>query len=553
MLTRRMFHTRLLATASLFAVPGIALSAPTGASVYEIWLNRLTFGASPSSRAAIAAMGREVWLDDQLARKVSDPGLDAMLSSARLRIAFDAGQVGGRKWEAVDQLRPLRYLDAPAADLVTLAVYRDEVSVQWVERIRPMEEVIAASLIRAVHAEAQLREVMTQFWHEHFSVNAAKKAETAAFFPLYDAAMRKHALGNFRVLLGEVARSPSMLYFLDNDTNRATPANENFARELMELHTLGAENYLNDRYSRWDEVPGATEGLAEGYLDLDVYEVARAFTGWSVGDWRDLNDGSRAPETGEVHFIAAWHDPYQKRVLGRDFPPNRGPMVDGDEVLDILARHPGTARHVCRKIARRLLSDEPEAGLVARLADVFLAGADAPDQIARVVRALVLSPEFEAPPAKVRRPFEVLASLYRATGAKVTTTQMQYRGLLARAGWWQHQYVLPTGHPDRNPPWTGAGTLNRIVDLVMDAHEDWFDGATADLVAVLPGETAEGFVRRHAGAVAPARGGEVAADVLRLAAHRYGMPIAGLPDEERHTLATQAIAFAALTPDFLLR
>lgn len=557
MLTRRMFHTRLLASLSLAAVPGfapdIALSAPMGVSTDEVWLNRLTFGATPASRAAIAAMGRAAWLDDQLDRGVSDPGLDAALAAARLRIAYGAGQEGDIAWDAVDELRPLGYLGAPPTDMVQLAEYRADVILNWAQRVRPGEEVIAASLIRAVHAEAQLREVMTQFWHEHFSVNTDKKVEVAAFFPLYDASMRQHAFGNFRALLGAVARSPSMLYFLDNDTNRATPANENFARELMELHTLGAENYLNDRYSRWDEVPGASEGLAEGYLDLDVYEVARAFTGWSVGDWRDLGDDLRAPETGEVHFIAGWHDPYQKRVLGREFPPNRGPMVDGDEVLDILARHPGTARHICRKIARRLLSDEPEAGLVARLAEVFLAAVDAPDQIARVVRALVLSPEFQAPPAKVRRPFEVLAGLYRATGAKVITTEILYRGLLARAGWWQHRYNLPTGHPDRSLPWTGAGTLNRIVDLVLDAHEDWFDGATADLAAVLPGETAAAFVRRHVAAVAPAREAEIAADVLQMAERRPMLPMAGVPEDERHALATQAIAFAALTPDFLLR
>lgn len=553
MLTRRMFHTRLLATLSLFAAPGVALSAPTEVSLDEVWLNRLTFGASPASRATISAMGRVAWLDDQLSRGVSDPGLDAAMAAARLRIEHGGGQVGDLKWEAVDELRPLQYQNATPADVVQFAMFRDDVLLQHVERVRPAEEVIAASLIRAVHAESQLREVMTQFWHEHFSVNATKTVSVAAFFAFYDATMRRHALGNFRSLLGEVARSPSMLYFLDNDTNRATPANENFARELMELHTLGAEHYLNDRYSRWDEVPGATEGLAEGYLDLDVYEVARAFTGWSVGDGRDVNDGEHAPESGEVNFVAAWHDPYQKRVLGREFPPNRGPMVDGDEVLDILARHPGTARHICRKIARRLLTDDPDAALVARLAEVFLAAADAPDQIAQVVRALVLSPEFAAPPAKVRRPFEVLAALYRASGARVVSTELRYRWLLGRAGWWQHQYILPTGHPDRSPPWTGAGTLNRIVDLVLDAHEDAFDGATADLAAVLPGETAEAFVRRHALAVAPAQADGVVSDVMRLAAVRLRMPIAGLSEEERNTMATQAIAFAALTPDFLVR
>lgn len=551
-----MFHTRLVASLALVAAPGFAGAATEAATetrADDIWLNRLTFGASPAARAEIAAKGRLAWLEEQLALDAPDPELDAALGSARLRIAYGAVEEGGNSWPAVDELRPLGLLSATPPELVRLATYRADENVNWMERVRPSHEVISASLIRAVHAKAQLREMMTQFWHEHFTVNAGKGMETGAYFGLYDGVMRRHALGNFRALLGEVARSPSMLHFLDNASNRATPANENFARELMELHTLGAENYLNDRYSRWDEVPGATEGMAVGYLDLDVYEVARAFTGWSVGDGRDLYDGSAAPLTGEVHFVTSWHDPYQKRVLGHDFAPNRGPMADGDAVLDLLARHPGTARHVCRKIARRFLADEPEAGLVARLADVFLAASEAPDQIAQVVRALVLSPEFEAPPAKVRRPFEYMAGLYRATGAKVDATDNGFAGLLARAGWRQHQYALPTGHPDRNAPWTGAGTLNRIIELTLDAHEDWFDGASVDLAAVAPDETLEAFLRRHAGALVPARGSEVATEVLRLEGMSPRFVAARLDGEQRHELARQAIAFAALTPDFLLR
>jgi len=556
MLTRRMFHTRLVASLALTAAPRFAGAATqTGGeiSVDDIWLNRLTFGASPAARAEIAAKGRLAWLEEQLAVDAPDPELDAALAAARLRISYDAGEENGISWPAVDELRPLELLQAPPAALTRLATYQADVSVNWMERVRPSHEVIAASLIRAVHAKAQLREMMTQFWHEHFTVNAGKGMETAAYFGLYDAVMRRHALGNFRAFLGDVARSPAMLHFLDNASNRATPANENFARELMELHTLGAENYLNDRYSRWDEVPGATEGLAVGYLDLDVYEVARAFTGWSVGDGRDQYDGSSAPLTGEVHFVTSWHDPYQKRVLGHDFAPNRGPMADGDAVLDLLARHPGTARHVCRKIARRFLADEPEDGLVGRLAEVFLAASEAPDQIAQVVRALVMAPEFEAPPAKVRRPFEYLAGLYRATGAKVDATERGFAGLLARAGWRQHQYALPTGHPDRNAPWTGAGTLNRIIELTLDAHEDWFDGASADLAAVAPDETVAAFLTRHAGALVPARGGEVADEILQLERLAPGTIAARLDGEQRHDLARQAIAFAALTPDFLLR
>ena len=174
----------------------------------------------------------------------------------------------------------------------------------------------------------QLREIMTQFWHEHFSVNATKSETTSIFFPQYDNHMRQHTIGSFRELLGAVAHSPSMLIYLDNDDSRASPANENYARELLELHTLEQGNYFNDLYDDWKAVPGATEGAAEGYIDQGVYEVARAFTGWTVGDGRWVTDDTYAPMSGKMHYVEAWHDPYQKRILGHEFPPYSAPMAD---------------------------------------------------------------------------------------------------------------------------------------------------------------------------------------------------------------------------------
>jgi uncharacterized protein (DUF1800 family) len=422
------------------------------------------------------------------------------------------------------------------------------------ERIRPALEVIAAALIRAVHAEAQLREVMTQFWHDHFSVNALKDEFTAAFFASHDALLRDHAFGNFRALLGGVARSPAMLYYLNNADSIASPANENYARELLELHTLGAGNYLNDRHSDWRTVPGAEAGLAEGYLDLDVYEVARAFTGWSVGDGRWLAEGETAPRTGRVHYVARWHDPYQKRILGREFPPHRGPMEDGEEVLDMLARHPGTARHVCEKLARRFLADVPPAALVDRLALAFLGAAEAPDQIAQVLRLLVAAPEFSAPPAKLRRPFEFLVAIYRATGAEVASTENGFQWQLGRAGWRLHEYGPPTGHPDRSSAWTGASTLNRYVDFALNGLDAGFDGAEADLAPLAaPDETIAAFATRHAEALAPGQGAAVTADLAGAFGVAPGQPAGDLSADDRQGLARAAVAFAALTPEFLLR
>lgn len=555
MLTRRMFHTRLIAAiaAGSSGLPRIVQAAD--AKQARLWLNRLTFGASQACLAEFATLGPEAWLDRQLSLPVSDPALEDRLSRARLRIAYPAGtDENGASWPAVDEMRPLSALQADPAALLPLIDWTPGRGMDFTERLRPAAEVIAAALIRAVHAEAQLREVMTQFWHDHFNVNAMKDEYTAAFFASYDASLRQHALGNFRTLLGEVVRSPAMLYYLNNADSIASPANENYARELLELHTLGAGNYLNDRYQDWKSVPGATEGQAEGYLDLDVYEVARAFTGWSVGDGRWLAEGETAPLTGRFAYIDRWHDPYQKRILGREFPPNRGPMADGDEVLDILSAHPGTARFLCAKMARRLLADDPPASLVDRMAGTFLAARDAPDQIAQVIRVLVLSPDFAAPQHKLRRPFEFLAALYRATGAEVQSGENGFHWQLQRAGWRQHEYGPPTGHPDRLTAWTGASTLNRYVDLALSGLEDWFDGARADLTALAhDDETTQAFAARQAEALAPGQGAAIAADLAGAFGFDATVPARDYPAADRQALAQTAVAFAALTPDFLLR
>ena len=555
MLTRRMFHTRLLAALASATLPLVAPARAGQTDQARLWLNRLTFGATAAEIASFAALGAEAWLDRQLALPVTDPALEDRLAAARLRISYPAGaDENGATWPALDEVRPLAALTADPASLLPLIDWTPGRGMDYAERLRPATEVIAAALIRAVHAQAQLREVMTQFWHDHFNVHATKDEYTAAFFASHDAILRAGALGNFRALLGEVARSPAMLYYLNNADSIASPANENYARELLELHTLGAGNYLNDRYDDWHSVPGAAAGLAEGYLDLDVYEVARAFTGWSMGDGRWIAEGESAPLTGRFHYVSRWHDPYQKRILGREIPPNRGPMEDGEEVLDMLAAHPGTARFLCTKIARRFLSDDPDPALVDRRTATYLATGDAPDQIAQVLRLLVLSPEFAAPQQKLRRPFECLAALYRATGAEVKSSENGFHWQLVRAGWRQHEYGPPTGHPDRLGAWTGASTLNRYVDLALFGLEGWFDGAEADLTPLADAnETAAAFAARQAEALAPGQGDAVAADLAPSFGFDAATPARDYPPGDRQALAQSAVAFAALTPDFLMR
>ncbi len=218
--------------------------------------------------------------------------------------------------------------------------------------------------------------------------------------PSYDRdVIRPHALGNFRVFLEAVATSAAMQYYLSNRSSRAGSANENYGRELFELHTLGRDNYYNAIYDKWRKVPGALQGKPIGYIDQDVYEAARAFTGWTIEDGAGVGPGQTLPKTGKFVYVESWHDNYQKRVLASEFDPFQSPMADGRKVLDLVARHPATAHFVCRKLCRRLVSDTPSEALVAGAAEVWTKNRTRPNQIAEVVRYIATSPEFAEPGA----------------------------------------------------------------------------------------------------------------------------------------------------------
>ena len=549
-LNRRQFLISALMASALRPLPALANTTAPDAS--EILLNRLTFGATPAARAELGALGVQGWLEDQLSRPARDPDLTARLGAFKLRISYAAEDDGnGFAWGGLDEMRNLTTLDADPASLLPLLDWENPIS--YSERSRPADEVIAASLTRAVHAPAQLREVMTQFWHDHFNVHAQKDEFVAVFFPSYDATLRENALGNFRALLGIVAKSPSMLIYLNNAESAASPANENFGRELLELHTLGAGHYLNAHYNRWADVPGALDGLAQGYIDQDVYEVARAFTGWTVGDGRFVAEGQQTPRDGRFAYVEAWHDPYQKRVLGVEMGPNRAPMADGEQVLDILSTHPGTARLICTKLARRLVSDDPDPALIARLVTQFLATTEAPDQIAQLIRSIVADPAFATPPTKIRRPFEFLTAIYRASGAKVASPENAFHYQLTRSGWHQHTFPPPTGHPDTLEDWNTGVLLLRYVDYALSAHDDWFGSTTTRLSGQLPDDVATlGQLfkfwagRMHGPGPDPGSEFFAAMDIS---------PDEPMPSDEaeRHDWSATAIALAALSPQFLFR
>ncbi len=548
MVTRREFHKGLmgLALASLAAPRAMA---NLGSNPSTVYLNRLTFGATAKSLAEFEQLGLDGWLENQLGMPISDAGLEARIAAARLQIEYEAGETeAGEAWPAVDEMRHLTLLDGTPEDMVNLLNY--DQPLDYAERERPGNEVIAASFIRARHADAQLREVMTQFWHNHFSANALKDETTAVFFPAYDRIMRRHALGNFRAMLGEVAQAPTMLYYLNNASSRASPANENYARELLELHTMGAANYLNDQYDNWHEVPGADDGLAVGYIDQDVYEVARAFSGWTVADGDWLDDSGDKPNTGEFFYATLWHDPYQKRVLGVEFDANAAPMSDGNKVLDMLAAHPATARFITEKILRRLGLETPTEALKARAAAVFANAVHDEDQIAQVIRTIVLSEEFATTtPDKLRTPFEFLIALFRATGTQMVEPQYDLYWQLERAGWTQHQVRPPTGHSDHTIDWANTRALNAMVDFALSAHDGYLDGIKFNPKVTVKTMGEYGAHWAHALQAPP----DTVNAFLKGMEADYNEDLPMDDDDYLLWIANNAIALAALTPEFMFR
>jgi len=281
-----------------------------------------------------------------------------------------------------------------------------------------------------------------------------------------------------------------MLVYLSNWSSRAGAANENYARELMELHTLGRDAYLNDRYDRWRNVPGSAEGKPAGYIDEDVYEAARAFTGWTIESGQRLDGSTELPRTGKFVYIDSWHDGYQKRVLATEFAPFAAPMADGRKVLDLVASHPATARFLCLKLCRRFVSDDPPQSLVDSAAKVWNENAKKPGQIAAVVKHIALSKEFAASKgAKPRSPLALAASFARVTGIDLMPT-MPLAQQLAQCGQRLFGWPSPDGRPTSAEYFVTPEYLReRWVLAVRLAANAWNNGQPKALLGDGPGGT----------------------------------------------------------------
>jgi len=335
---------------------------------------------------------------------------------------------------------------------------------EWSHFVRPSREVSLATIIRGIHSKRQLKEMMADFWHNHFNISNDSYGVQPMFVHYDRDVIRPNVLGNFRHMLYQVTRSTCMLIYLNNGSNRASAPNENFAREVMELHTLGASNYYG--HMDWQDVPIDGQGYRSGYVEADVMEMARALTGWSFsgGSWWDYQDGNIA--TGLFLYRDDWHDTGTKRVLGEDFYyTSASPQQDLNQILDLLAQHPGTNRFLAEKLCRRFISDEPNATIIDAVANTLRQNWQAPDQIKLAMETLLKSNEFLNTWAeKIKRPFE------RTIGAmRQLQYQFRFNPEVEHTGW--HYWTFfdtgqqpffwpsPNGYPDIKSHWLGTSSL----------------------------------------------------------------------------------------------
>jgi len=331
-------------------------------------------------------------------------------------------------------------------------------------------ELQRAALLRAVYSERQLYELMVGFWENHFSI-FANKDDDRYLLTSYDRdTIRPFAMGRFRDLLGATAHSPAMLFYLDNwrsSVARPYPAtkdkpagvdgglNENYARELMELHTLGVDG---------------------GYTQKDVQEVARCFSGWTI---------QKPNEEGLFLYRPGLHDNGEKIVLGHKIPAGGG-IADGERVLDILATQPATAHFIATKLARRFISDDPPTSVIDRAAAVFL---KTDGSIRETLRAIVTAPEFFSPAtyrAKVRSPFEYVAAAMRALNAE-TDGDRPVLDAIGRMGQPVFGRITPDGYADRADQWLSSGAMVARFNFASALATNRMKGTSIDVSRLLPG------------------------------------------------------------------
>jgi uncharacterized protein (DUF1800 family) len=396
------------------------MSGGISARAYEAThlLNRITFGPSLAELARVDEMGEQAYLREQLEAALPDGTAEA-------------------------RVQPYHLINRSTLDLVEYC-HTGKYEEQYERVLRHMR---ASRLLRAVYSPNQLREVMVDFWFNHFNVYAYPWAQS---LPAYEReAIRPHVLGNFRALLGAVASHPAMLYYLDNYLNRcdhvtagkvAHGVNENYGRELLELHTVGVD---------------------AGYDQADVYDAARVFTGWGIAGW-----AMGPPEPSYFYaFNPQRHDRERKRVFGIELACD-GMKDDGDKLLDHLAQHPKTARFISHKLAQRFVADDPPTALVDRCASVFI---ESRGSIPAILETIFTSAEFRAPAArraKIKTPFEFVAGSVRAGAGSVEEPEPMAEAI-AEMGMPLYECKPPTGYSNRSTDFVNPTAQIRRFDFAL--------------------------------------------------------------------------------------
>lgn len=473
-------------------------------------LNRLAFGPRPGEAAQVRTVGVDRWIDQQLhPEHIDDSAIDGLIAQYPL-LNQSQTELASQYAQAQRERRQMKRDTSATGKTDTTQRASANADIEGLKAIQKgraqlVGEISSARVARAVASNRQLLEVMTDFWENHFNVFVRKNAIEPYYLADYDRTIRNHAFGKFRDLLGAVAHSPAMLVYLDNAQSRANPGqptlpanrmqgmvlarggrapdvndfirrrnlnpeqaarvrqfaanakkagglNENYGRELLELHTLGVEG---------------------GYSQQDVIEAARALTGWSV----------RPPaQGGGFVFRPEWHDAAPKVFMGHQLPAGRG-EEDGEQILDIVSRSPATAHFIALKLAERFVSDSPSAALVSRAAQTFL---KTDGDMREVVRTIVTSPEFFASNAyhsKVKSPFEVAVSAARALDAQPDTTA---RSAIAVAylGEPIFGHQAPDGWPETGESWMNTGAILNRINFGMAVAANRLPGAS---IQGLPG------------------------------------------------------------------
>lgn len=366
--------------------PGAATDpSPLMPNKHLRFLNRAGYGPRPGDLVKIEEMGLEAYLEEQLAYEaLDDTAVDLQTNSFNV-VLMDVSQLINR--------------DGP-------------------EIVR---ELGWYNMLRKLHSKRQLYEAMVEFWADHFHIYIGKSMFMPALRAIDEReVIRPHALGNFRDLLFASAYSPAMLHYLDNAQNRAAAPNENYARELLELHTLGVH---------------------AGYTQQDVAEAARVLTGLSLA--------RRGRQQGQTIFRPEEHDNGEKVVRGELFPAGQGEQ-DIAQLLEMLAVHPATADFIATKLVRRFVADDPPAALVSQVAETFL---QTEGDIKSMLRVIFLSDDFATAPLKLKRPFTYMISLLRALHVDVSNGRPFVRWLRL-LGQPLYGWPAPNGYPDESAAWT---------------------------------------------------------------------------------------------------